>query len=482
MPKSISIVGLVGHEDFRDMSDCLEAALHYAAMGLSVIPVRPDKKPWVAWAQYQNQPADEPQIRDWWKQWPGAGVAIVTGQISGLVVVDVDTAEGQEQVEALLPESLLTPISRSQSGGWHYYFRHPGGTVSNSTRTLPGVDIRGDGGYIVAPPTQGQAGTYSWNIGLALGQVELAELAESLSHALNINSFININVGEPCLDKISTGQGQDTITGDNCNENNNVTRCHFMSPEVTNLSGNVMLSFQKGGRDQSLFHVANCLVKGGMEQSNIAKVLYQLANTCSPPFSEKEASQKIESALNRAERKQRNLSAEIRDWVEMTPGDFSMTDCDKDLGIVTSSDKVNRNKVFERLVKEGIVERVGTRRGHYRSVNRDCETMDFLSANDSTCPISWPFGLEERVQIMPGNICVVAGCANSGKTGFLLNVVKMNMNRHKVFYFSSEMGAGELKKRLMLFDDIALKDWRFQPKERNSDFADVIEPERTQYN
>jgi len=91
--------------------------------------------------------------------------------------------------------------------------------------------------------------------------------------------------------------------------------------------------------------------------------------------------------------------------------------------------------------------------------------------------MSFPFGLEKMVELMPGNIAVIAGDPNAGKTAFLLNVVQRNMASFKVYYFSSEMGASEMKKRLQLFTyPETLKGWRFTARERSSDFEDVIVP------
>ena len=80
------------------------------------------------------------------------------------------------------------------------------------------------------------------------------------------------------------------------------------------------------------------------------------------------------------------------------------------------------------------------------------------------------------MKIFPGNLIVIAGESNAGKTGFLLNLVKLNMNKHDIHYFSSEMGSEEFKIRLSEFEDIDLKDWKFHPKERSGNFNDVIRP------
>jgi len=127
-----------------------------------------------------------------------------------------------------------------------------------------------------------------------------------------------------------------------------------------------------------------------------------------------------------------------------------------------------------RLVEEGFIQRVSS--GVYRRVDAECEDIDFVNIDDTILDITWPFRIEELVQIMPGNIVIIAGEPNAGKTAFLLNLVKDNMRKHDVYYFSSEMGPMEFKKRLVKFD-LPLNRWKFHPKERTSNFADVIQPD-----
>jgi len=79
------------------------------------------------------------------------------------------------------------------------------------------------------------------------------------------------------------------------------------------------------------------------------------------------------------------------------------------------------------------------------------------------------------VKIMPGNVIVVAGAKDAGKTAFLLNIAADNLAKFDVHYFNSEMGTGELKARLELFDDIPFKEWRkVNFYERDENFHDVI--------
>ncbi|MFC1886058.1 bifunctional DNA primase/polymerase [Thermodesulfobacteriota bacterium] len=103
------------------MSKNLKAAKWHAKKGFSVIPVRTDKKPYIKWEQYQTEKAGPDQIQEWWKKWPSANVGIVTGAISGIDVIDVDSQAGLETLKKHLPDNLVAPIVETPGGGWHYY-------------------------------------------------------------------------------------------------------------------------------------------------------------------------------------------------------------------------------------------------------------------------------------------------------------------------------------------------------------------------
>jgi len=146
----------------------LAAALVYQRHGWSVIPLRPkDKRPAIRWQEYQCRRAEPVQIRKWLQQWPNANIAIVTGEISGILVLDIDPKHGgDESLRGL--ESVHDPLRRtveaaSGGGGRHVYFAHPGGFIGNKVAVWPGIDLRGDGGYIVAPPSLHPSGRqYTW--------------------------------------------------------------------------------------------------------------------------------------------------------------------------------------------------------------------------------------------------------------------------------------------------------------------------------
>jgi len=158
------------------------AALAYVARGWSVIPLEPHGKcPLVAWLDFQSRIASAREISDWFQRWPDANVGIVTGRVSRLVVVDIDVHHGGLESLAKL-ERVHGPLARTVEastggGGRHLYFAHPDGTLRNRVGLHPGIDLRADGGCVVAPPSVHPSGRrYAWAAGRAPDQVQVAQL------------------------------------------------------------------------------------------------------------------------------------------------------------------------------------------------------------------------------------------------------------------------------------------------------------------
>src|SRR5438128_1578448 len=162
----------------------LDAALAYAQRGWSVFPVHtivngqcscdnttcasPGKHPRTTHG-VQDAITDTSTIEQWWTQWRDANIGIRTGAVSGLVVLDVDPRHGGdaslEEWKALYGHDFLTTlISCTGGGGLHLFYAYPGQPVRNKVGLAPGLDIRGDGGYIVAPPSIHVSGNrYVWD-------------------------------------------------------------------------------------------------------------------------------------------------------------------------------------------------------------------------------------------------------------------------------------------------------------------------------
>lgn len=123
--------------------------------GFSILPIGENKKPLRQWKAFQTrQPT-----REEWEGWPRENLAIVTGQVSNIVVVD---CESQADARWFWDNKGQTRMIVQTPRGFHLYFRWPGTPVRNAIRVAGRYDIRGDRGYVLAPPSIKQGKRYRW--------------------------------------------------------------------------------------------------------------------------------------------------------------------------------------------------------------------------------------------------------------------------------------------------------------------------------
>ena len=171
----------------------LQSALAYANAGLAVFPCRlrdegtqKSKSPYTVHG-FKNASTNENMIKCWWSEHPDATIGIPTGQISNLVVIDIDPRNGGDHsLQGLtteyndLPETLT---AYTGGGGTHYYFRHPNQQIRCSNGKLAsGIDVKADGGYVIVPPSGHESGkNYYWD-----GDFDLNTVAEMPNWLLNL--------------------------------------------------------------------------------------------------------------------------------------------------------------------------------------------------------------------------------------------------------------------------------------------------------
>jgi len=147
-----------------------EVARYLASIGVSVMPVNTTtKKPRLdSWKALQTEAASPEQVEEWFRQWPNAGLAAVTGERNGFCVLDLDAEKGgnppgwvglAESGFAMPSADNLVPVVKSPSPAFHFYYPHtPDIPQGTAIWGIPNLDGRSDGGYVVVPPTPG----YRW--------------------------------------------------------------------------------------------------------------------------------------------------------------------------------------------------------------------------------------------------------------------------------------------------------------------------------
>lgn len=148
------------------MKTVIEEALEYIDNGWSILPVKPEeKRPFMTnWLQYTKTRATKEMAGNWFRNLSGAGVGAVTGRISNIVVLDVESY-CPTPIDELLRRYPTQLISKTGSGGYHLFYQFPTNVakVSNRVKLFEGADLRADGGFIVLPPTIHPNGNrYEW--------------------------------------------------------------------------------------------------------------------------------------------------------------------------------------------------------------------------------------------------------------------------------------------------------------------------------
>lgn len=176
-------------------STMLDYALRYAALGWHVVPCHsiarndkctcgkancssPGKHPRTQHG-LKDASTEDDQIRTWWDRWPKANIAVVTGRLSGFWTLDIDAKHGGgDTLDALQAKHGKLPDTveaLTGGGGRHLLFSMPDCRVPNSVAQIgPGIDVRGDDGYIVVAPSVHISGKiYEWEASSEPGDVPI---------------------------------------------------------------------------------------------------------------------------------------------------------------------------------------------------------------------------------------------------------------------------------------------------------------------
>jgi hypothetical protein len=256
----------------RDEEDSpLTAALDYAARGWPVLALHgieqgcctcrqpkcgsPGKHP-ITRNGVKDATTDAVTIRGWWRNAPTANVGIATGVGAGLIVVDVDPrnggSESLEELERRYGAFPKTPRANTGGGGQHIFLKHPGpgDRIPNATRLggLPGLDMKADGGYVVAPPSKhASGGTYTWR---RSAHPELVDLAPGPDWLLRL-------LEQPAVSRTEQGRTGDWLR--------------------------LLQGVPQGERHRVATQIAGHYLGSGWDQAEVEAMLLGFAAQCDPP-------------------------------------------------------------------------------------------------------------------------------------------------------------------------------------------------------
>jgi len=211
---------------------------------------------------FRDGTTDEQQLFRWWKEWPDANLGILTGGESGLVVLDTDprhggddTLAGLERENGALPHTVSVLTG---GGGCHLFFQHPGGHAPSINGIVPGIDLKADGGYVVAPSSRPISGRlYEWEIGHSPDDLDLVPVPDWLTRRVSERPERQAGASKK-------------------------RRGEFDVEEPRN-------GAEEGRRDDYLFRLACSLRAKGMPHEGAERQVIEAASKCRPPFPEAEA-------------------------------------------------------------------------------------------------------------------------------------------------------------------------------------------------
>ena len=183
-----------------DFAGPLDWAAMYHSYGLQVVPaMHPNsggqwKRPAIKWREHENELVNGDTVVSWFPRSATAQMGIITGKCSGIFVVDLDTHKGPSAMQwwngLLAVENngmdLETAIVTTGGGGKQYYFKTPDFWTPPTNKTAIGVDIRGQGGFVMAPPSLHESGReYVWDAGCEPWDTGLLEAPQWLCDAID---------------------------------------------------------------------------------------------------------------------------------------------------------------------------------------------------------------------------------------------------------------------------------------------------------
>ncbi len=463
----------------------MTAALRYAAQGFKVMPIKSDDK--VPLTEHGLKDATQLQVtvKEYWTKWPTANIAIVT---DGLAVLDFDAGHGglesKQKIIAKYGPLPPTRVHKTGGGGEHWIYRQNGSVIRNTTRLLgyQGVDLRGSGGYIVVPPSNHASGGHYE----VISEGPIVDCPDWLLMANKpIGAVLAATPGQPI-------------------------------PQST--------------RNDTMIRNAGAMRRRGMTEEEILAALLVQNKRCDPPLTEAEVRKiaqsaaryqpdpieslpqehdplEVEQVENFEQVEQSGTSCTklkfqqvditgkrdkiiwkiVDEWLTFHKGErFDLDTICRHLDIKTRED---RQSVAKKLWREVKTENLKKSDRLYSFIDRTYKLIDWTNAIDGgVLPFEWPVGgdgtkfpIAEHISLSEGDLLVLAGVSNMGKTALILNILWANMDRMQCTLMGNEYEASKFKRRVsrMTWANPRKPDGKpkFDLIERFDAWEDIIRPD-----
>jgi hypothetical protein len=491
--------------------DIESAALEYIERGFSIIPIKKGtKESRIKWREYQQRQPRSDEVDQWFKQWPEDQIALVTGMVSGIAVIDADGPAGIQWLKKNLP---ATSVYQKTHKGWHAFYKLNSDPVNNKTRIFPEIDIRGQGGYVLISPSVHPNGTdYKLVFPIeSQGWDDLTEFPYDLIARAVQKNYLTLQPADE-------GERNDTlarIVGKYISKNLNFE-------EVLNLCTGWNLSCLKPLKQKELETTVRSIFKTHYNNHPLdiaipSDNLSSMSSMSSIPVNlgQTQAKSSTGQAENAEKRDVEELkksvldfNLEIRSWILEQTGIIRNFDIDQEFCLKTRQEKNARSYQLNYLKKLGKIASVKNKTGHWRVLENNLVRQNPLSVKAKPYKIPMALGIYELVDIYPKNIILVSGSPNSGKTTFALNLAffcamldcqapiyiynllyssysqaepktdppDFCLPNGPIRYFNSEMDETELSKRISAFPESDVWTKKVEFYERTSNFQDVIDP------
>ena len=495
------------------MSAIEDAAAEYIDMGFSIIPIvkgtkMPPKD--FKWEPYQQRQPTIDEVELWFKQWPDCQIALVTGMVSGIGVIDADGPIGVQWMKKTLP---TTPVYQKTAKGWHAFYKLTD-SIGNRAKFQPELDVRGQGGYVLIAPSLHPNGSY-YKLSFPINGQGWDDLPEFPYDLIQPKTKDLIT-----LQPVDEGERNDTLAriigsyiGRNLSFEEILNLCTGWNLSCNNPLGQKELEttvtsiFKTHYRNHPLdyFEPEDDSLSDFKQSSNF-KQNEQIPQKSSTG----EAKGFDENTVNAIKKDSSTLSQEIKDWIMEQTGIFRTFDIDQEFCLKTRKEKNARSSRLNYLKKHGKIVNIKGKVGHWRVMANGLIRQNPLSIKATPYKIPMPLGTYKLVDIYPKNIIIIAGAPNSGKTSFALSfaffcalldcqaaktIHKYVLSNNKeeqadgtldiseffkppgpIKYFNSEMDETELSKRISVFPESGEWTKNVEFYERSKDFQDVIDP------